>query len=199
MQNLSTTHPNAKRRLTTQAKSDLRWWLVFLNNWTGIRLIRQHRRDLHVYTDASGAKGIGAWHGSNAFAIRMPRRHKVKHINWKEAYAVHFSVAKWGQSWRGYRVTFMCDNSAIVEVLNKTTIRGDAIEPLQLIFLAAALFDIEVRSCWLSSEDNWIADAVSRFNLKKLANLQLDQLFFKSTQLQPMLQAGSLNPIQQLR
>src|SRR5437773_650624 len=87
MQNLSTTHPNAKRRLTTQAKSDLHWWLVFLNNWTGIRLIRQHRRDLHVYTDASGAKGIGAWHGSNAFAIRMPRRHKVKHINWKEAYA----------------------------------------------------------------------------------------------------------------
>ena len=72
MQNRSTTHPNAKRRLTTQAKSDLRWWLVFLNNWTGIRLIRQHRRDLHVYTDASGAKGIGAWHGSNAFAIRMP-------------------------------------------------------------------------------------------------------------------------------
>ena len=96
-------------------------------------------------------------------------------------------------------VTFMCDNSAIVEALNKTTIRGDAIEPLQLIFLAAALFDIEVRSCWLSSEDNWIADALSRFNLKKLANLQLDQLFFKSTQLQPAPQAGSLNPIQQLR
>ena len=59
---------------------------------------QQHRRDLHVYTDASDAKGIGAWHGSNAFAIRMPRRHKVKHINWKEAYAVLFSIAKWGQS-----------------------------------------------------------------------------------------------------
>ena len=49
-------------------------------------------------------------------------------------------------------------------------------------------------SWWL-----WIADALSRFKLKKLADLQLDQLFFKSTQLQPTPQAGSLNPIQQLR
>ena len=96
MQVLPTTHHNTKRRLTPEAKSDLRWWLVFLNNWSGIRVIRQHRRDLHVYMDASGVKGIGGWHGCNAFSIRMPRRHRAKHINWKEAYAILFSIAKWG-------------------------------------------------------------------------------------------------------
>ena len=32
-------------------------------------------------------------------------------------------------------------------------------------------------ACWLSSEDNWIADSLSRFDFKRLANFQLDQLF----------------------
>jgi hypothetical protein len=68
----------------------------------------------------------------------------------------------------------MCDNSAIVDTINKRSIWGDAINLLQLLFLTTALYDIDISACWLSSEDNWIADSLSRFDFKRLANFQLD-------------------------
>src|SRR5438876_2966244 len=71
----------------------------------------------------------------------------------------------------------MCDNSAIVGTISKTSIKGKAINSLPLILLTAALYDIEIYACWLSSEENWIADALSCFNMKRLANFQLDDLF----------------------
>src|SRR5947207_1366196 len=71
----------------------------------------------------------------------------------------------------------MCDNSAIMDAINNRSIQSDAINPLQLLFLTAALYDIDISACWLSSEDNWIADSLSRFDFKRLANFQLDWLF----------------------
>ena len=170
--------PTTRRRLSTEAIQDLRWWNTLLAKWNGIRLIHQDRTITHLYTDASGTKGIGGWcPGGHAFSTRIPRRHRQKHINWKEAYAVLFAFAKWGHLWAGKQVTIMCDNSAIVDAINKRSIRCDAINPLQLLFLTAALYDINISACWLSSEDNWIADSLSRFDFKRLANFQLDRLF----------------------
>jgi hypothetical protein len=170
--------PTTRRRLSAEATQDLRWWLTLLSKWTGIRLIRNDRRVTHLYTDASGTKGIGGWcPGGHAFSTRVPRRHRTKHINWKEAYAVLFAFAKWGPSWEGQHITIMCDNSAIVDAINKRSIRGDAINPLQLLFLTAALYDIDISACWLSSKENWIADSLSRFDFKRLTNFQLDHLF----------------------
>jgi hypothetical protein len=174
---LAATGPYSTRRLSTEAKRDLSWWSSLLRNWHGKQLIRKHRTSYFIYTDASGSKGIGGWWGSQAFSSRMPRRHRSKHINWKEAYAILFALAKWGQQLAGCQVTFMCDNSSIVDAINKTSIRGEAINPLQLILLTAALHDIVLHACWLSSEENWIADALSRFNLKRLANFKLNELF----------------------
>ena len=71
----------------------------------------------------------------------------------------------------------MCDNETIVDALNKHTIEGEAIHILQLIYLAVALFDIGLSANWLSSKENWIADALSRFDLSKLANFELNEVF----------------------
>ncbi len=170
--------PTTRRRLSAEATQELCWWLTLLSKWTGVRLIRNNQQVTHLYTDASGTKGIGGWcPGGHAFSTRVPRRHRTKHINWKEAYAVLFAFAKWGPSWEGQQITIMCDNSAIVDAINKRSIRGDAINPLQLLFLTAALYDIDISACWLSSEENWIADSLSRFDFKRLANFQLDRLF----------------------
>jgi hypothetical protein len=68
----------------------------------------------------------------------------------------------------------MCDNSTVVSTISNQLVHGDVIE---LIFLAAALYDIDINSCWLASEENWIADALSHFTLNRLANFQLDKLF----------------------
>jgi hypothetical protein len=169
LQSLSHVNPHSIRHLSHKATTDLRWWITFLSNWSG--------HIIHVYTDASGSKGIGGWWQRHAFSSRMPRRHRAKHITWKEAYAILFALAKWGQAWEGCQITFMCDNSTVVGAINKKSVHGDTIDPLQLIFLAAALHDIEISCWWLASKDNWIVDALSRFTLRKLANFQLDKLF----------------------
>ena len=63
------------------------------------------------------------------------------------------------------------DNSVVVNAINAKMVRCPTIDPLQLIFLTAALYDIEISSNWLSSEDNWIADALSHFSFYKIANI----------------------------
>ena len=65
----------------------------------------------------------------------------------------------------------MCDNMVAVNAINAKSVRGKSIDPLQLILLTAALYDIEVSSQWLSSKDNWIADALSRFEIHKVADI----------------------------
>src|SRR5271169_1339639 len=65
----------------------------------------------------------------------------------------------------------MCDNSAVVDAINKKSMRGETIAILQLILLVAAIQDIELHAEWLPSEDNAIADALSRHQYEKLTVL----------------------------
>ena len=68
---------------------------------------------------------MGGWYGHLAFSSHIPDRHRRKHINWKEAYAILYALALWADKLNGTRIIFMCDNSAIVNSLEKQTIRGD--------------------------------------------------------------------------
>ena len=56
--------------------------------------------------------------------------------------------------WINGRVRLACDNSGVVDGINKRSIKGPAIEPLQTILLIAALFDIELAVFWIPSEEN---------------------------------------------
>jgi hypothetical protein len=167
-----------KQRLTIAARRDLEWWKEFLPIWSGSTIIQVSRRRIHISTDASGKKGIGgAWfEGMHLFSTRMPRRHRTKHINWKELFAILYAFAEWSEQWSNARAIIFCDNTAIVGGINKRTIRGAAIDPLQTLFLLAARGNIEVSAVWVPSEANALADALSRFDKKKIANLVGEQL-----------------------
>src|SRR5205814_8609519 len=90
----------------------------------------------------------------------------------KQAYRLERSIrcsiriCKMGTLWRGHTVIIMCDNAVVVNAINARSVRGQTIDPLQLLLLTAPLYDIEIASEWLSSEDNWIADAI--LNLTRL-------------------------------
>src|SRR5438552_8719990 len=55
--------------------------------------------------------------------------------------------------------------------------RGITITILQFVLLIATIHDIELHSEWLSSEDNAIADALSRHQFDRLTSLYEQQGF----------------------
>jgi hypothetical protein len=197
LQRLSHLHPSAIRSLSSAARRDLLWWMTLLPQWSGVILITSTRQRSIVHTDASGVKGIGGWWDrDHAYSTRLPRSHRGKHIDWKEAYAILFAFAKWGHLWAGHSVTVMCDNAVVFNAINSKTVRGPAIDPLQLLFLTAALDDIEISSMWLSSKDNWIADALSRFEFNKIANI-FPQFQHADSESRPCRETGK--PMSELR
>jgi Reverse transcriptase (RNA-dependent DNA polymerase) len=161
------------QRLTLAARRDLQWWKTLLPLWSGIAAIALTRTKTTIATDASGRKGIGGiWFATmKMFSTRLPRRHRTKHINYKEMHAIWHAFAEWSDAWRGHAVEIKCDNIPVVAGINNRTIRGDAIDPLQSLLLLAAIHDIEVRATWIPTKENAIADALSRFDMNKLANL----------------------------
>ena len=53
-------------RLNSAFRSDLAWWHTFLETWNGVSMLADATDappDTHLYTDASGGIGCGAWSG----------------------------------------------------------------------------------------------------------------------------------------
>jgi hypothetical protein len=62
------------------------------------------------------------------------------------------------------------DNTSTLSGLNKGLIRSLSMEPFRALLLLAAAADIELQGVWLVSEDNGLADALSRFNVISITN-----------------------------
>ena len=167
-----------KRRFTIvhiprAIKGDLHWWKAFLMSWSSISIIQISRVNHDIATDASGLKGIGGVHKRHVFSERVPTRHKQKHIDWKEMFAILHAFLLWHQLWFHGTVRIACDNTAVVDAINKRSIKGATIRPLQTILLVAAVHDINLLAFWIPSKENIVADAASRHDYEKLANLGL--------------------------
>ena len=108
----------------------LRWWLQFLGSWSSISIIQLSRVSFDVATDASGAKGIGGVYRRIVFSERIPSHHKSKKIDWKEMFAILHAFMLWHEMWRGGLVRIVCDNSSVVDALNKHSIKGPDTIPL---------------------------------------------------------------------
>jgi hypothetical protein len=132
-------------------------------------MIQLSRRFCDVATDASGAKGIGGVYRRIVFSEQIPSRHKLQRIDWKEL----FAILLWHEEWQGATVCLVCDNAGVADAINKHSIRGPVILPLQRLFLIATVFDIQIVPFWVPSEENVVADAASRYDHERLANLGL--------------------------
>jgi len=170
-----------KIRIPRAAKEDLRWWQKFLASWSAISIIQPSRSIYDVATDASGTKGIGGVHRGHVFSERTPTRHRSKHIDWKEMFAVLHAFLLWHESWRSGLVRLACDNAAVVDAINKHSIKGKTVRPLQSILLIAAVFDIALLAFWIPSEENMVADAASRHDYARLTDLGLQVSHRKPT------------------
>ena len=83
---------------------------------------------------------------------------------------VPFVVAAhlWGHAWSRLRVQFLCDNMAIVNVLNSGTSKShDIMHLLRLLTLEACRHNFVFLAAHTPGRDNFAADALSRLRLQE--------------------------------
>ena len=172
--------PVAMIRITKHMKADLLWWKTFLKDWNGLSLLRKvaDRHTKYIWTDASGKFGLGGYMlpdpntaVHNVFSTRIASRHIRKDIQFKEMQAVNYALHLWLDQLRGTRVVLYCDNKAYVHGLAKLSIRGLAMGPLRQIATTVAHYDILLVPTWIATHANQLADDLSRFRYRKIANM----------------------------
>ena len=173
--------PVGLHRITSAMKADLQWWHSFLKDWDGLQLLRNldGRPTWHIWTDASGKHGMGGYilkqpglppSAQDVFSIRVPTRHRCKDIQFKEMKAVHHAIQLWLDRLRGSKLTLYCDNDACIHGLEKSSIRGPAMAPLRDIAMLLASYDVHLVPIWIPTKANLLADDLSRFRFRKIAN-----------------------------
>ena len=119
--------------------------------------------------DAAPSMGFGGFYQGQWFASEWPS-HFAQHSHssaLSELYPIAVACHVWGSSWRRKRIAVLCDNVAVVEIIN----RGRSSSPDIMLFMR--------RITWLSVVNNFIitarhvpghsnaiADALSRFKFQ---------------------------------
>ncbi|KAG9223380.1 hypothetical protein CCMSSC00406_0009271 [Pleurotus cornucopiae] len=168
------TPPHSCHHIPRYACCDLRWWSTYASSWNGITLIDTPSVQHHVFTDASSTKGLGGVFNNHWFSTRVPRRFRgsKRDIQFKELYAILQVILRWGHLWQHSHVHFHVDNQAVVAALSDHTNRSPhLVRLLQLILMLAAAMEFHFASSWLSSSNNALADAASRFQYSRLFSL----------------------------
>ena len=163
-------HLHYKVKLNVEFQRDVDWWLQYLPSWNGVKMIMPSTIDHHVFTDASDLAISGYWEGK-WFVQEFVNGHEDMLdmcINWRELCAVVTAAATYGAQWRGAQVLFHCDNVCVVQILNSGSCKNAAMmELIRKLFFISATYEFELRSIYISTSDNIIADALSRlkFNM----------------------------------
>ena len=106
-------------RLNLQARMDIAWWHCLLLHWNGRSFFPPAVPSFHLYSDASGSFGCGAYSPDllTWFQLSWPQSWSAASISAKELVPIVVAAAIWGPHWSGSHVLFHCDNEAVVTVI----------------------------------------------------------------------------------
>ena len=164
------SHPDHHIRLNTAARADILWWHMFASEWNSVSMLWDLHRltpNVHLFSDASGSWGCGAFWGSQWFHLQWPTSLQLLPIAIKELVPVVIAAAIFGQQWHGKLVQFTVDNMAVVHVLKATYCKDLHLMHLVhiLVFLAAR-FNFWFVAEHIAGKGNSLADDLSRNNLR---------------------------------
>ena len=163
-------------RLTQEAKLDLEAWLVFLDEFNGITLLRQRRwlssAKLHLFTDAATSVGYGAVLGNDWVAGLWPGTWKSFHITIMELYPIVLAVELWSARLSNCSIIFHCDNMAVCHIINSHSSKDPIVMILvRRLVVASMKFNILFHGLHIPGLLNPLADALSRQDLDKARSL----------------------------
>ena len=84
--------------------------------------------------------------------------------------AIFQAIARWIETFKGSHLHVFCDNFAVAHGLQKTSIRGEAMQLLRKVAILCAEQDIEVQAYRISTKQNSLADMLLCGRYTKIAN-----------------------------
>ena len=164
--------PYHRVRVSRGVKEDLKVWLQFLTNHNGVSVFQNEvwlsSSQMELFTDAASSCGFGVYfQGSWAYG-KWPgdwvRRDYIKDMTFLELFPVVVALRLWAHTFQNRKVIFVCDNQAVVSIINRQTSKNRRVMSLVRFMVTLCLkHNILFRSRHISSHDNVIADAISRF------------------------------------
>ena len=128
--------------------------------------------DLVVSSDASGSHGFRAPWRTEWFCTSWFFLHMRLCIASLELVPNVVAAHIWGCAWFRLRVQFLCDNIAVVSVLNSGTSKSpDVMHLLRLPTLEACRHNFVFSAAYTPGRDNSAADALSRLRLQEFRRL----------------------------
>ena len=139
---------NKKTLLSDECRLDISWWNRYLRHFNGRELLYPTdplnlSLDQLLDTDAvvncgdAHPMGGGSYCGEEYWSRQFPRwlQDPKIPIHLKEFWVVVVSAWLWGHNWRGHLVYIFCDNTAVVEVLEKERPKDPGMQELLREFL----------------------------------------------------------------
>ena len=158
------------KKIPRYVMRDLFWWDKFLGVYNGVSMISLEEwsdPDIVLSSDSS-LVGCGGVSGSQYFHAAFPSFivKKSLHINALELLIIVVCLKLWSISFKGKKIRVFCDNMSSVTVLNTGACRNVFMQScLREICFLSATYQFEIRGQHLSSEDNRLADWLSRWSL----------------------------------
>lgn len=164
-----------KRWIPGSVRREVTFWRNFLQNWKGYENVYNsyHPRDTSpaIYTDASGGhKGGGGYYSTDGIFRhwRHCKQLRTKGIAYLEGWAVLQACRDMGHTWTNQRVPLFIDNQSFLGALRKRRSPVHNLNSLiTQIHSLAIQHNFVLDPVWISTADNYLADALSRGNIDK--------------------------------
>ena len=158
-------------RLNKAARLDLAAWALFLDAFNGRVLCLPATwttsSAIQLHSDASG-KAYAAVLGSLWIQGSFPPEWKDTNIAIKELLPIVLAVRLWSTRWANQRILFLCDNEAIVSVINKQSSKEPSIMSLVRTLVSVTLCNnILFAAKHIPGKLNIIPDLLSRYQVAK--------------------------------
>ena len=175
--------------LSKAAREDLVWWTDFSNEFNGTSLIVNITHEEPIYSDASmegfaAAKGpdwvAGNWTNDLGFtsptcshSAEPPPHASYDHgnINELELWAVVVAIDRWKSLLKDRVVTMYIDNTQVIYSLRSgRSVNPTSMNWIRKLFWTCASSNIVIDPQYVRSEDNIVADTLSRLPYRRYRN-----------------------------
>ncbi|XP_046337870.2 uncharacterized protein LOC124119423 [Haliotis rufescens] len=166
-------------RITWGVREDLEVWLGFLGEFNGVSVFQNQKwadnTCLQLFTDAASTVGFGAYYNGNWANGLWPREWvedgSTRDMTLLELFRIVLSVCLWGTAFANRKVLFFCDNQVVVSIINKQSSKAPRIMSLiRQLVLQGLKHNILFKARYITTHDNIIADALSRFQWERFRN-----------------------------